>query len=73
MRITIDTNTDSKEEISKAIALLQSLVGEKPVHTTVPKNIFVSEEPVPTNVFSLFDNKKEETPKEKENQPIDFY
>lgn len=60
MRITIDTQADSHEEIRKAIKLLHSIIGESKVYSNEPvKNIFDSPspsvgnpEPQPTNAFA---------------------
>jgi len=48
MRITIDTQSDSKDEIRKAIKLLLSLAGEGSVYSNEPsgtRNIFDSSSP----------------------------
>ncbi len=63
MKITIDTKTDSKDEIRKAIKLLMGLVGHHDVYTNEPEkpapqpNIFDSPSPaVNSNLMSMFDS-----------------
>ena len=64
MKITIDTKTDSKDEIRKAVRLLMSLAeGHHDVFTNEPEkpasqpNIFDSPTPaVENNLMSMFDN-----------------
>ena len=75
MKLTIDTKTDSKDEIRKAIRLLMGLVGGKEVFTNeIPEkqsqpNIFDSPEPSVGNMMSMFDTPEStettEEPKEK--------
>lgn len=86
MKITIDTQTDSKEEIRKAISLLMGLVGGHEVFTNEPEKpsgIFDSpdptigsETPAVGNMMSLFDNpeKAPESPETKEKKSqVQFY
>ncbi len=47
MRLTIDTNADSKEDIQKAINLLSSLVN----HQTEDSNIWTNAEPKQKDIF----------------------
>ncbi len=65
MRITIDTKTDSRDEIRKAIKMLMGLVGGHDVYTNEPAteqkpeaqpNIFDSPSPAVGNLMSLFDS-----------------
>ncbi len=64
MRITIDTKTDSRDEIRKAIKLLMGLVGGHDVYTNEPTpekpasqpNIFDSPDPAVPNLMSMFDS-----------------
>ncbi|MEM3154217.1 MAG: hypothetical protein QW165_01460 [Candidatus Woesearchaeota archaeon] len=83
MRITIDTKTDSKDEIRKAIKLLMGLVGHE-VYTNEPEkpvqqNIFDSPSPAVPNLMSMFDSAPstpEQAPPEekKEDFPqVEFY
>jgi len=87
MRITIDTKTDSREEIRKAIKMLIGLVGGHDVHSNeVPEekpaaqpNIFDSPSPAVPNLMSMFDSTPTipESPapqEEKKDVPeIEFY
>jgi hypothetical protein len=83
MKITIDTSTESHEQIRKAIQLLQSLVGEQSVYTNAPqeqKNIFNESQPAVGNLFSMFDSadKQEQTtvaapPPVKKVPQLEFY
>ena len=84
MKITIDTKTDSKDEIRKAIRLLMGLVGGHDVYTNeVPvekpaaqPNIFDSPEPAVPNLMSMFDSAPTTgAPQEekKEEPQIEFY
>jgi len=81
MRITIDTKTDSKDEIRKAIKLLLGLVGSHEVYTNEPEkpapqpNIFDNPSPAVGNLMSMFDTPPPETPKEekKDVPELEFY
>ena len=77
MKITIDTTTDSKEEIRKAIKLLISLVGAGNIYTNEPESADNSVTPEVTNAMSMFDNFKteraEEKTSEKELPQLEFY
>ena len=87
MRLTIDTKTDSKDEIRKAIKLLMGIVGaghdvytneaEKPA---AQPNIFDNPSPSVGNFMNMFDSipsepqKTEITEKpEKEVPDLEFY
>ena len=66
MRITIDTKTDSKDEIRKAIKLLMGLTGHHEVYSNEPEekppsqpNIFDNPEPAVPNMMSMFDSSPE--------------
>ncbi len=85
MRITIDTKTDSRDEIRKAIRLLMGLVGGQDVYTNdtpaekppAQPNIFDSPSPAVGNLMSIFDSadtpqKTEEKPKE-DSPKIELY
>ena len=83
MRITIDTKTDSKDEIRKAIRLLMGLVGHDVYTNEVPAekppsqpNIFDSPTPAIGNLMSIFDSaepqKTEEKPKD-DSPKIELY
>ncbi len=82
MRITIDTKSDSKDEIRKAIKLLLGLVGSREVYSNEPEkpvsqpNIFDSPAPAVGNLMSIFDSAPPEAPKEekKDDAPqLEFY
>ncbi len=84
MRITIDTKTDSKDEIRKAIKLLMGLTSGHEVYTNEPEkpaaqpNIFDSPTPAVGNLMSMFDSAeppKQETTEEKEEDvpQVEFY
>ena len=80
MRITIDTRTDSKDEIRKAIKLLLGLVGSHDIYTNEPEkrapDLFESPGPAVGNLMSIFDSAPApEAPKEKkEDVPeLEFY
>ncbi|VVB81340.1 Uncharacterised protein [uncultured archaeon] len=84
MRLTIDTKTDSKDEIRKAIKLLLGLVGSHEVYTNEPEkpasqpNIFESPTPAVGNLMSIFDSAPApEAPKEEEKKDdvpeLEFY
>ncbi|MBI4919602.1 hypothetical protein HY837_06735 [archaeon] len=53
MKITIDTKSDSKEEIRRAVELLSNLLS---VRSNQPKNIFEDNAPSVSNPFSMFDS-----------------
>jgi len=72
MKIQIDTKTDSKDEIRKAIKLLVGLVGAHEVYTneteyTAPKqeekitNIFDNPTPTVGNFMNMFDEPEQKT------------
>ena len=71
MKITIDTKTDSHEEIKKTIALLETLMGA--THSTIvgdsPSTMDASPE-----MFSMFSNSNENKTEEKteEKKPETF-
>ncbi len=86
MQITIDTKTDSKDEIRKAIKLLMGLVSGHEVYTNetpvekpaAQPNIFESSEPAVPNLMSMFDSapttNTETEKKEEDKAPeIEFY
>ena len=82
MRITIDTKSDSKDEIRKAIKLLLGLIGSHEVYTNEPEkpasqpNIFDNPSPAVGNLMSMFDNAPtpEEPKQEKKDvQELEFY
>ncbi len=86
MRITIDTKTDSRDEIRKAIKLLMGLVGGHDVYTNEPAtekpaaqtNIFDAPGAAVPNLMSMFDSAPstpESSPQEKkEDEPqVEFY
>ncbi len=56
MRITIDTNTDSHEDIKRAIQLLQSCLGKSEISVA----------PGP-GMMNLFENSQSEEPETKED------
>jgi len=77
MKLTIDTQSDSKDDIRKAIKLLMGLVGSKEFHSNdyetvnsyeAPKpaqsNIFDNPEPAVGNFMNMFDTPSTETPQE---------
>ncbi len=61
MKITIDTKTDSKEEIRRAVELLSNLLG---VRSNQPRNIFEDNAPSASNPFSMFDGRQESSPQQ---------
>ncbi len=88
MKLTIDTKTDSKDEIRKAIRLLAGLIGGQEVYTNEQKeekkeqpNIFESQTPALGNMMSIFDTPstgtnqtiEEEETKEQETPKLEFY
>ena len=84
MRITIDTKTDSRDEIRKAIKLLMGLVGAHDVYSNEPQekpasqpNIFDTPGPAVPNLMSMFDSApSNDSPQEekKEDVPqVEFY
>ncbi len=89
MRITIDTKTDSRDEIRKAIKMLMGIVGGHDVHTNeqpqeekpaAQPNIFDSPSPTVPNLMSMFDSTPStpETPaaeeeKEEDIPQVEFY
>jgi hypothetical protein len=64
MRITIDTKTDSRDEIRKVIKMLVGMVGghdiysnEVPAEKPAPQpNLFESSSPAVPNLMSMFDS-----------------
>ena len=71
MKITIDTKTDSHEEIKKMISLLENLMGA--THSTIVEDSPSTMEASP-EMFSMFSGDKQEsqeTPKE-ETKPETF-
>jgi len=55
MRITIDTQKDSHEEIRKAIKMLSALVGvQQEIGESSSRNIF--DDPAPSPIGNLFDD-----------------
>ena len=82
MKITIDTNTDSREDIKKAIRLLLAVVGEGIGSSeSSSRNIFDSSSPSVEpgagqqgNIFgSLFDGEKKEESKSEEIPELEPY
>ena len=81
MKITIDTTSDSKEEIRKAIKMLISLVGAGDIYTNEPEQREIDTTPEVTNAMSMFDNVEktertegtEEKSDEKELPQLEFY
>jgi len=81
MRITIDTKSDSKDEIRKAIKLLLGLVGSHEVYSNEPEkpvsqpNIFDSPSPAVGNLMSIFDSAPEAPKEEKKDDApqVEFY
>ncbi len=85
MRITIDTKTDSRDEIRKVIKMLMGLVGGHDVYTNeIPEekpasqpNIFESPSPAVPNLMSMFDSAPASTPepekKEDDIPQVEFY
>ncbi len=84
MKITIDTKTDSKDEIRKAIKLLMGLVSGHEVYTNeapaekpaARPNIFDSPSPAVGNLMSMFDSAPttpEKTEKKEELPEVEFY
>ena len=58
MRLTIDTNADSREDVQKAIRLLNSLVNHEPsqiIEDAPQKTPSVFDEPAP-NIMAIFDS-----------------
>lgn len=60
MKITIDTKSDSKEEIRRAVELLNNLLGTR---STQPRNLF-DDNPSSSvgNPLSMFDNSNSSPP-----------
>lgn len=79
MRLTIDTQHDSKEEIRKAIKLLLGIVGTHEVYSNEPAPSAPSLEPSPqmSNMMSMFDAPAASPapePEKDENIPqLEFY
>ncbi len=87
MRITIDTKTDSRDEIRKAIKMLMGLVGGHDVYTNEPApeqkpeaqpNIFDNPSPAVSNLMSMFDsapatNAPPEEKKDRDIPEVEFY
>jgi len=78
MKITIDTTSDSKEEIRKAIKMLISLVGAGDIYTNEPEQREIDTTPEVTNAMSMFDNVEktesaEEKSDEKDLPQLEFY
>ena len=72
MKITIDTKTDSHEEIKKTIALLENLMGA--THSTIvgESNSTVDASPEMFNMFSNSNEiKTEEQVEEKKSETFD--
>jgi hypothetical protein len=88
MRITIDTKTDSRDEIRKVIKMLVGMVGGHDIYSNeAPEekpasqpNIFESSSPAVPNLMSMFDSAPstmtaEPAPEEKKDDipQIEFY
>ena len=86
MKLTIDTKTDSKDEIRKAIKLLMGLVSGHEVYTNeapaekpaAQPNIFDSPSPAVSNLMSMFDSvptpeQPQEEKKDDDIPQIEFY
>jgi len=83
MQISIDTSRDSKEDIVKAIKLLESIIGESHLTVMPSRNIFESSQPEiqsqgsQQSVFgSFFDNvaKTDVAPVKKQSIPrVELY
>ena len=78
MQISIDTSRDSKEDIVKAIKLLESIIGDGHITSPPSRNIFDSPAPdVPQqSVFgSFFDgvNKPQPAVAKKDTPKIELY
>jgi hypothetical protein len=71
MKITIDTKTDSHEEIKKTISLLETLMGA--THSTIVKESSSDIEASP-EMFSMFSDSNKTTPEEntEEKKPETF-
>ena len=71
MKITIDTNQDSREDIKKAIRMLQSLVGEA---SSLPSYDAPSDLPEGENVFGgMFDGPiSTDNPESDDDEEQDF-
>ena len=70
MKITIDTKTDSHEEIKKMISLLEALMGA--THSTIIENQSTMD--ASPEMFSMFSNSNENKTEEKteEKKPETF-
>lgn len=70
IKITIDTNKDSHNDIKKAIAMLSSLIGEK-AYTNEPKNMFSenSDAPEQEGLFGMFNENPDQNKETKEEVP----
>jgi hypothetical protein len=86
MRITIDTKTDSRDEIRKVIKMLMGIVGGHDVYSNeIPEekpasqpNIFDNPAPAVPNLMSMFDSAPPSTPapapeKEDDIPQVEFY
>ena len=69
MIITIDTTKDSHSEISRAIQMLQALVGEKVVTNEQPANIFEDSSSMGGGLFSMFDSSQPSSPSDHPVEP----
>ena len=81
MRITIDTKTDSRDEIRKAIKMLMGLVGGHDIYTNEPQqepaqpSMLDTPSPAVSNLMSMFDNAPStptETPPKEEEKDLDI-
>jgi hypothetical protein len=86
MRITIDTKTDSRDEIRKVIKMLMGIVGGHDVYSNeIPEekpasqpNIFDSPTPAVPNLMSMFDSSPSTPPapqpeKDEDIPQVEFY
>ena len=78
MQISIDTNRDSKEDIIKAIKLLETIIGEHHLTMQPSRNIFESSQPEVQpqgSVFgSFFDNVNKTPPSPVKKEPrVEIY
>jgi len=78
MKLTIDTQADNHEDIRKAIKLLMSLVGDKPVYSNETTEQPQTIDPAVGNFMNLFDTPVQTTEKKEEKKEegipqLEFY
>lgn len=71
MRIIIDTKIDTKEDLQRAIRILQSLIDEKNLDQSQQENVIEGEQPSIGNILGDFFENKTENKSEPQKKEVD--